>query len=173
VIDRIVVVMENRYVRLFMVALLMLGLQTTLFNDLRPFGVCLQVMLLLAASAGLARGSETGAIAGFMVGLMYDLVLTTPLGVGAIVFAVVGYLAGYAHSFVHESTWWSRMLLAAIASVGGMILMPLALTIVGTSGVMTFSVFKIAIVVAIFNAAFCLPVERLCRWALAEQVVSR
>lgn len=172
-IDRLLDIAQNRYFRLFLVALVVLSLQTTLFNDMRPFGVCLQVMLLLAASAGLARGSETGAIAGFMVGLMYDMVLTTPLGVGAAVFAGVGYLAGYVHSFVHEPNWWSRMLLAAGASAIGMVLMPVALTVVGAEGVLTVNVIGVAFVVAGFNAVFSLPVERICRWALSEPKVMR
>lgn len=166
--DRILDLAANRYFRLFMVALVVLSLQTTLFSDMRPFGVCLQVMLLLAASAGLARGSEIGAIGGFMVGLMYDMVLTTPLGVGAAVFAAVGYLAGYVHSFVHEPNWWSKMLLSAGASAAGMVLMPVALTVVGTEGVLTVNVIGIAFVVAVFNAVFSLPFERVCRWALSE-----
>lgn len=170
-IDRIIALGENGWARLFLVALVVLGFQTTIFNDMRPFGVCLQVMLLLAASAGLARGSETGAIAGFMVGLMYDLVLTTPLGVGAAVLSAVGYLAGYVHSFVHEPTWWTRMLLAAGASAVGMVLMPFALTVVGAEGVLTPRVFGVAFVVAVFNGGFSLPFERVCRWALPENKV--
>lgn len=171
--DRLLDVMQNRYVRLFLVALVVLGLQTTIFNDMRPFGVCLQIMLLLAASSGLARGSETGAIAGFMVGLMYDMVLPTPMGVGAVVFAATGYLAGYVHSFVHEPTWWSRMVLAAGASAVGMILLPMALTVVGVEGVLTLRVIGIAFIVALFNAVFSLPLERICRWALSEPAVVR
>lgn len=171
--DRLLDVMQNRYVRLFLVALVVLGFQTTIFNDMRPFGVCLQIMLLLAAAAGLARGSETGAIAGFMVGLMYDMVLPTPMGVGAVVFAATGYLAGYVHSFVHEPTWWSRMILAAGASGVGMVIMPMALTLVGVEGVLTLRVFGVAFVVAVFNAVLSLPLERVCRWALSEPATVR
>ena len=172
-IDRLVDLAENRYVRLFLVALIVLSFQTTVLNDMRPFGVCLQVMLLLAASSGLARGSEVGAAAGFMVGLMYDMVLTSPMGVGAAVFATVGYLAGYSHRFVHEPNWWSRMVLAAGASAVGTILMPIALTVVGAEGVLTFRVLGVAFVVAVFNAVFSLPFERVCRWALSEPRVVR
>lgn len=159
---------QNRYVRFVLVALVVLSLQTTIFNDVRPFGVCLQVMLLLAASAGLARGSETGAIAGFIAGFMYDLVLTTPLGVSAVVFAGVGYLAGYVHSFVHEPNWSSRMVLAATASAVGAVLQPVVLTLVGLEGILTLEVLGIAVVVSAFNAVLGLPAERLCRWALSD-----
>ena len=172
-IDRLIDLAANRYFRLFMVGLIVLSFQTTILNDMRPFGVCLQVMLLLAASSGLARGSELGATAGFMIGLMYDMVLTTPLGVCAAVFAAVGYLAGYAHRFVHEPNWWSQMVLAAGASAAGTILMPFALTVVGVEGVLTLRVIGVAFVVAAFNAVFSLPFERVCRWALSEPRVVR
>lgn len=172
-IERLIVLAEARYTRLVLVALLFLSLQTTLFNEMRPFGVCLQVMLLLAASSGLAKGSQTGAIAGFIIGLLYDMVLTTPLGLCAAVFAVVGYLAGFVHTFVHESTWWSRMLAALGVSAIGMFILPLAFTITGADGVLTTHIFVVAIVVAIFNAALSLPAEWLCNWAIRDESISR
>ena len=170
-IERVVVIAENAYVRLFLIALIFLGIQTTILNEMRPFDVSLEIMVLLAASAGLARGSEVGAIAGFMVGLMYDMVLTTPLGLGAAVFAIVGYLAGFVHSFFHEPTWWSRVILGATASGIGMILMAGAIALSGTDGIFTTKVLTIALVVAAFNAVFSLPTERLCRWAMTKEKV--
>ncbi len=172
-IDRLVVIAEARYTRLVLVGLLFLSLQTTIFNEMRPFGVCLQVMLLLAASSGLAKGSQTGAMAGFIVGLLYDMVLTTPMGLCAAVFGIVGYLAGYVHTFVHESTWWSRMLAALGVSAIGMFLLPVAFTITGAEGVLTPHVFVVVITVAIFNAALSLPAEWLCNWAIRDEATMR
>ena len=172
-IERLIVLAEARYTRLVLVGLLFLSLQTTIFNEMRPFGVCLQVMLLLAASSGLAKGSQTGAIAGFIIGLLYDMVLTTPLGLCAAVFAVVGYLAGFVHTFVHESTWWSRMLAALGVSAIGMIILPFAFTITGADGVITTHIFVVAFVVAVFNAALSLPAEWLCHWAIRDEATGR
>jgi rod shape-determining protein MreD len=172
-IDRIIAIAENAYARLFLIALVFLALQTTILNDMRPFDISLEIMILLAASAGLARGSEVGAIAGFMIGLMYDFVLTTPLGLGAAVFALVGYLAGLVHSFFHEPTWWSRVFLGAFASGIGMIMMAGAIALVGTDGIFTTKVLTIALVVASFNALFSLPTEKLCRWAMTKEKVIR
>lgn len=172
-IDRFIVLAENRYTRLVLVGLVFLSLQTTIFNDLRPFGVCLQVMVLLAAASGLARGSESGAIAGFIIGLLYDMVLTSPMGLCAAVFAVIGYVAGLAHSFVHEPTWWSRMLLGACASAIGMILLPVAFTMTGADGLFTTQIFTVVIVVALFNALLSVPAVWICRWALREPTVVR
>lgn len=172
-IERLVVLAEARYTRLILVGLLFLALQTTIFNEMRPFGVCLQVMLLLAASCGLAKGSQTGAVAGFIVGLLYDMVLTTPMGLCAAVFAVVGFLAGFVHTFVHESTWWSRMLASLGVSIVGMFLLPIAFTITGAEGVLTTQVFLVVFVVAIFNAALSLPAEWLCNWAIRDEASVR
>lgn len=168
-IDVMLRLAENRWFRLVLVGTAFLGLQTTILNDMRPFGVSLQVMVLLAAASGLARGPETGAIAGFVVGLLYDLVLTTPLGLGAAVFAVVGYAAGHANTFVHAPTWWTRMLMASAASALGMFLMPVALEVTGTEGALTSQVLVIALVVAVFNALAAPPAHFVCRWALRER----
>ena len=171
--DRILVIAENRYTRLVLLGLLFLSLQTTIFNEMRPFDVSMEVMLLLAAATGLAKGSETGAIAGFVVGLLYDMVLTTPLGLCAVVFSVVAYLAGLAHTFVHEPTWWSRILTVLTTSATGMILMPIAFTVTGAEGVFTTDLVKMVVVVAAFNAVFAIPVVWLCGWALRDKVEVR
>lgn len=168
--EKLIALADNRWFRLVMVGLVVLGLQTTIFNEMRPFGVSIQVMVLLAAASGLARGSEVGAISGFIVGLLYDLVLTTPLGLGAAVCAVVGFSAGYAHKLVIAPTWWMKMGLASAASALGMFLMPVMLEITGTDGALTTQVFVIALVVSVFNALFSIPAQWICRWALREQV---
>jgi rod shape-determining protein MreD len=170
VLDRVLVVAENAYFRLFMVGLVFLGLQTTILNELRPFDVCLQSMLLLSVAAGLAKGSEIGAIVGFMMGLMYDMELTTPLGVTAVVFAAAGYLAGIADVFVHESTWWSRTLIGTAASMAGMVMMPVALSMVGVEGALTSRVYVIVIVVGVFNAVLSEVAVKICRWAFGTVI---
>ena len=81
--NRVLVIASNRWTRLVLVALGLLGLQTTLLSQLRPFGVMLPVMLLFTVTAGTVHGSEVGAITGLVVGAMYDCVLTTPFGLAS------------------------------------------------------------------------------------------
>lgn len=168
-IERLVLLSENRSLRFFLVGILFLAVQTTIVNDMRPFDVSLELMLLVAVSAGLAGGQLTGILGGFGAGLLYDMVLTTPLGLCAGVFGIVGYLAGYVHAFVHRPTWWSRMLMATVVSFVGVVMVPLAATFTGSEGVLTARVPFIGLVVAISNTLLCLPVERVCRWALVEK----
>ena len=91
--------------------------------------------------------------------------LTTPLGVTGVVFAATGYFAGFAGVFVHESTWWSRTLIGTVAGMAGMVMMPVALTMVGVEGALTSKIVVIVLVVGVFNALFSEAAVRICRWA--------
>jgi hypothetical protein len=91
-----------------LVASVLMGFQTTLFNDMRPFGVMAQVMVLFAACAGVVYGAEIGAVAGLIIGLMYDCVLTTPLGLASLVLGATAFVAGAFPYFVRDSSWWNR-----------------------------------------------------------------
>ena len=111
---------QGPLLRLFSVGLVVLALQRTLFADLRPAGVSLQVMLALAAAAGAAGGPQKGALAGFVLGLMYDLAVGTPLGSSSIAMGLGGFVAGYVH-VDHRSTrsgGWRRCSPALGAAVG-------------------------------------------------------
>ena len=92
--------------RLVIVGMLLLALQQTLFVDLRPWGVTIQVMLALAAAAGVAGGPQKGALAGFVFGLMYDLRVGTPLGSSSFSMGLGGFTAGYVQSITIDPQWW-------------------------------------------------------------------
>jgi len=106
VIDRLLPIVASRWTRLVLVGLIVLGLQTTLFTDVRPFGVVAQLMLLLAVASGVTYGLEVGAMSGLLLGFMYDCVLNTPLGLCSLVFGGAGALAGALPFFIREPSWW-------------------------------------------------------------------
>ena len=163
--------MGSRWTRLVLVSLILLGLQTTVFNDMRPFDVMIPVMLLFAVASGSLYGSEIGAISGLIIGVMYDCVLTTPLGLASLVFGAAAYVAGLLPFFIREPTWWTRAITIGIVGAAGELVFPLAQSMVGLSGrfqphvvvVMTF-----VAVVGMIVAPLLLPV---CRWTLKESLV--
>ncbi len=163
--------MGSRWTRLVLVSLILLGLQTTVFNDMRPFNVMIPVMLLFAVASGSLYGSEIGAISGLIIGVMYDCVLTTPLGLASLVFGAAAYVAGLLPFFIREPTWWTRAITIGIVGAAGELVFPLAQSMVGLSGrfqphvvvVMTF-----VAVVGMIVAPLLLPV---CRWTLKESLV--
>jgi cell shape-determining protein MreD len=116
VIDRLLPIVASRWTRLVLVGLIVLGLQTTLFTDVRPFGVVAQLMLLLAVASGVTYGLEVGAMSGLLLGFMYDCVLNTPLGLCSLVFGGAGALAGALPFFIREPSWWLKIGGVAVAT---------------------------------------------------------
>lgn len=168
--NRVLVIASNRWTRLVLVALGLLGLQTTLLSQLRPFGVMLPLMLLFTVTTGTVHGSEVGAITGLVVGVMYDCVLTTPFGLASLVIGSAGYVSGLLPFFVREPTWWSRALVVAVASAFGEMMFPVAQWMVGLDGWIHPHVLWIAFVVALLNGMLAPLFVPLSRWTLHEQV---
>ena len=152
-------------------SLILLGLQTTVFNDMRPFSVMIPVMLLFAVTAGTLYGSEIGAISGLIIGVMYDCVLTTPLGLASLVFGAAAYVAGLLPFFIREPTWWTRAITIGIVGAVGELALPLAESMVGLSGRFqphVVVVIAFVVVAGMIVAPLILPV---CRWTLKESLV--
>jgi len=169
--ERLLQVMGSRWTRLVLVSLIVLGLQTTVLNHMRPFGVMIPVMLLFAVTVGTLYGSEVGAISGLIIGVMYDCVLSTPLGLASLVFGAAAYVAGLLPFFVREPTWWTRAITIGIVGALGELVFPLAQSMVGLSGRFQPQVAVVAVFVAVVGmivAPLLLPV---CRWTLKDSLV--
>lgn len=162
---------SSRWTRLVLVASVLMGFQTTLLNDMRPFGVMAQVMVLFAACAGVIYGAEIGAVAGLIVGLMYDCVLTTPLGLASLVLGATAFVAGAFPYFVRDSSWWNKAIAVAVASAVGEILFPIAQALVGLGGWVQWRIFVVAAVVALINMVLAPLLMPVVRWTLKETLV--
>ena len=122
---------QGPLLRLFSVGLVVLALQRTIFTDLRPAGVTLQVMLALAAAAGAAGGPQKGALAGFVLGLMYDLAVGTPLGSSSIAMGLGGYVSGYVTSITIDPQWWLAALFTGLGAAVGEAAVPVVRAFIG------------------------------------------
>ena len=167
---RFFAIIESPASRTFLLGLVVLSFQTTLFNTLRPLGVVLQVMLLFSCASGVAAGSEAGAVTGFVFGLMYDMVLTAPMGLSAVVFGFAGYMAGGVNAFVHEARWWAKIIAVALSSATAVLLYPAASLVVGVDGLLGSRVVTVALTCAAFNALLAVPATRVAKWALVKPV---
>jgi hypothetical protein len=87
-------VLNSSLIRVIPIGMALLALQQTMFVEMKPFGVIIQLLLAFAASAGAAGGPERGAITGFVLGLMFDLAVGSPLGSSSITMGLAGYIAG-------------------------------------------------------------------------------
>lgn len=164
--------MSSRWTRLFLVMLFVIALQTTLFAELRPFGVAAQLVLLFVVASGSVHGVSIGAMTGLIAGLMYDFVLPTPVGLDSLALGLVGAVAGLLIYFFREPTWWMQLIAIATCSALGEIFYLTAQAVVGIDGWLQFRVVKVLIVVAICNALFSPIAIFATRWTLAERKLS-
>lgn len=161
----LVSLVQGPLLRLVSVGLIVLGLQLTLFTDMRPFGVSLQILLALAAACGAAAGSPGGALAGFVLGLMFDLGVGTPLGSSAISMGVGGFVAGYITLITLERHWWLAALFTGLGAAVGELLVPTVRAFIGEQaafGPRLFTVVPVVAVAAVVMSPVLVPIGRWC-----------
>lgn len=167
--SRLLLILASRWTRLVLVLLVILALQTTLFKDLRPFGVAGQVMLLFVACAGVQFGVSVGAIVGLVAGLMFDLVVATPAGLGSLALGLTGATAGFYLFFFPNLIRWLRLLAIAVVSAIGELYMLLAQAMVGLGAAVEFRLLKIISVVVVINMILSPGFLLISRWTLSDR----
>ena len=162
----IVALLRSSMVRIFVVGMMLLALQKTIFADMRPAGVALQVMLGFAAAAGAAGGSERGATVGFLLGLMFDLGTGGPLGSSSITMGLAGFVAGYVALINIERQWWLAAIFVAVGSGVGELGVPVVRSFIGDANMYSNRLYTVVPLVA-FAAAVASPLlVPVSRWCL-------
>lgn len=153
--------------------LVVLAIQTTLFNELRPYGVAGQIMLLFVICSGIQFGISNGAIVGLIAGLMFDFVVSTPAGLGSITLGITGATAGLYLYFFPSPIWWLRIISIAFVSLIGEIYLLIAQAMVGLGVVLEIRLLKIFAVVATINVFLSPGFFLITRWTLSERKKER
>lgn len=153
--------------RLVPVGLVLLALQKTLFVELQPFGVIIQVVMAFAASAGAVGGPERGAMVGFVMGILFDLAIGTPLGSSAIAMGIAGYVAGWADVIRIDTTWWMAAIFVGLGTGVGEASVPVIRRFTGEEDAFAPELVKIVPVVAVAAAALSIVLVPLARWSLS------
>ncbi|MGO8863921.1 MAG: rod shape-determining protein MreD [Acidimicrobiales bacterium] len=155
--------------RVALVTLLLLLVQTTVMLWIRFDGVHPDIVWLLPITAALLDGPETGALVGFGSGLAFDLVLPTPLGLGALVGCLLGYSVGVTTAAVDRRAVWLKPVAALIGCVGADMLFSVLGAIFGQQQMVQVDFLSLFVVVAVSSVVLVLPVSRLMRWALQSE----
>lgn len=158
---------EDPRLRLPVMLLATLLLQTTILVRMRLFGVMPDCMLLVAVAAGITGGPVRGATIGFASGMLIDLFLPTPLGLSALVFTFVGYGVGVANAGVLRSAWYIPVLTAGAASAAGVALYALVGSVLGEQ-MLSARLVTIVAVVGVTNAVLAPVAVRFVRWSLGS-----
>ncbi len=151
--------------RLVPVGLILLALQKTLFVELQPFGVIVQVVLAFAVACGAGAGPERGAVAGFVLGLMVDLGTGSPLGTSSITMGIGAFAAGWVTIIDHESHWWFSAVFVAFGAAIGEFCVPVVHTLLGETslfGPELYTIIPVVAVAAAIMSPLFIPVGRWC-----------
>ena len=131
-----------RRIRLGLVIVICVVLQTTLFTHLRIDGVAPDVGLVAVLAVAYEDGADTGAMFGFIMGLAIDLFLTTPLGLSALSYAITGYAVGVFQAGMVRTTPRLAPLLGGIGGFfGGLVFLTVG-AVVGQGGFLSFDSLK-------------------------------
>jgi len=157
---------QGPLLRLASVGLVMVALQRTLFSELRPLGVAVQIVLALAAAAGAGGGPQKGALAGFVLGMLYDLRAGTPLGSSSLSMGIGGFVAGYALSITVDPQWWLAMIFTGIGAAVGETMVPVVRSFIGEESTFTTRLWTIVPVVAVASMVLSPLLVPLGRWCM-------
>lgn len=151
--------------RLIVVLVVAVVVQTTLASDVRVLGVAPDLMLLVAICAGLVAGSEVGCIVGFVAGLATDAFLTaTPFGLSALTYCLVGFSVGVLRNNVLRDSWLLAPVVTFVATVVGVVGFVAFGDVVGQTGPSAAGsswVIRVAVVEGVWAAALSIVVHPL------------
>jgi len=151
--------------RLALLVLVTVVLQTTLFPDLRVFGVAPELGLVATIAVAYQVGPERGAVYGFANGLALDLFLQTPLGLSALSFAVIGYGVGIAQTGLSRAPRWVAPLFGGAGGFAGGLVFVTVAALVGEDQVIAFRSIWVLVLAAAYDALLAIPVFPIARWA--------
>lgn len=159
-------ILTSSLTRIIPIGMILLALQKTLFIEITPFGVIVQIVMAFAAAAGAAGGPERGAITGFTLGIMFDLAVGSPLGSSAITMGIAGYVAGWVDVIRIDTTWWLAAVFVGIGTGLGELSVPVVRRFVGEDDAFVPDLAVIIPVVAIAGAIMSVALVPIGRWAL-------
>jgi rod shape-determining protein MreD len=141
-----------RNLRLALVVISAVVLQTTLFTHLRIDGVAPDVGLVAVLAVAYEDGAETGAWFGFIMGLAIDLFLTTPLGLSALSYALTGYAVGVFQGGMVRTTPRLAPLLGFFGGLfGGLVFITVG-ALVGQNEFLSFDSLRTVLIAAAYDA---------------------
>jgi rod shape-determining protein MreD len=154
-----------RRIRIVLVIISLVVLQTTVFTHLRVFGAIPDLCLVGTVAMAYEQGPISGALFGFASGLAIDLFLTTPIGLSALAFALTGYAVGVFQSgLIREG----RGIAPILGGVGALVGNGIFLLVGGLSGhdeLFALHNLQVVIVAAIYDAVIAFAVFPFVRWA--------
>jgi rod shape-determining protein MreD len=161
-------------VRLALLALATVLVQTAALSQLSLLGATPDVAPLVVASVGLLAGALAGAVMGFGVGLLVDIALLQTLGITSLVYVIVGHWSGRIGESVRDPQTAALPLAAgALGTFVALTVFSLLQFLLGVEAPVSFELVRQIISTVLINTLLALPVHALVRRVLGGAVEDR
>ena len=158
----------TNWARLIVVVVIALVFQVGVLNGVTVFGAHPDVMVLIAACAGMASGPDRGMVAGFVAGLFADLVVNLPFGLSSLTFVLVGFSAGLVRETVVARDIGGAQVAACVAAGGeGTVLYAILGAIAGQKGMLGLATAEALFSVTLGAVILAYPTLVAMRWTFA------
>ncbi len=157
----------NQVLRILLVVVLAVVVQSTLLSRFRVAGVEIELVLLVAVLSALRAGPEMGAIVGFVGGLLYDTLLETPLGIAALSFCLTAYAIGSLRETFGEGDTRLLIMVGATGTATGVAVFAALGEILGQSTMSDHPVGMIALIAGLCGGALAPLIDPVVRWMVA------
>ncbi len=120
-------------VKIAIVVILNLLLQTVLFNRIKILGVNPNLTIPIVVALALGFGAYTGGFSGLFIGLLEDILFARVLGVKALVYFVIGFLIGNSEMGINKDDVRTGVVLTGISTICSFVLTILIGSLLGDS----------------------------------------
>jgi rod shape-determining protein MreD len=154
-----------RRIRLALVILTLVVLQTTVFTHLRVFDAVPDLCLVGTIAMAYEEGPIPGALFGFASGLAIDLFLSTPVGLSALAFALTGYGVGLFQSGLIRESRGITLVLGGVGSLIGNTIFLIVGGLAGHEELFALHNIQVLIVASFYDALLAVAVFPFVHWA--------
>ncbi|WP_300409978.1 rod shape-determining protein MreD [Lagierella sp.] len=120
-------------VKIVIVVIINLLLQTVLFNRIKIIGVNPNLTIPIVVALSLGFGAYVGGFSGLFIGLLEDILFARVLGVRALIYFIVGFLIGNSEMGINKDDVRTGVVLTGVSTIASFILTILIGSFLGDS----------------------------------------
>jgi rod shape-determining protein MreD len=142
----------RRILAIAIVCVTALLLQSTVFAELRLFGVRPELLYMVTILIAFLEGPNEGTVVGFFAGLFQDFMLNEPKGLTALTLTLVGYGTGVVRQFIVSSSPLLPTVLVGVGTAAGLAFHEIVSALLGNFPHTAAYGVKVALLAAVYNA---------------------
>jgi rod shape-determining protein MreD len=129
-----------------------LVLQSTVFGELRLFGVRPELLFIVTIVIALLTGPAEGAVVGFAGGMAQDFMMNQPKGLTALTLTLLGYAVGMTRQYIVSPSPLVPTFMVLVGTFLGMVFYEVVAYLLGAYQGSAASGGRVAALTAVYNA---------------------